>query len=205
MRPTKSFLLSFVPISFSFVFFGPITSAAGEDAVPKAQEKSRYDALCAKSPFAIATAVVAPVQQPLFAANWYVTSVARVDDTNFATIKSRDLTTQFSLYGDQAVDGVVLASVEWSDTIGKSAVILRKGTETARLEFNEAQLRAPAGATAGASPAPVGGKPGRTTTAATGTPRTMGMTVATANNNPLPNQPGSGPPRRRVLPIPVPR
>lgn len=166
--------------------------------------KSRYESLRTKSPFALATAAAAtPAPQASFAANWYVTSVARIDDKNFATIKSRDLTTQFSLYGDEPFDGVMLASVNWSDTIGKSTVILRKGTETARLEFNEAQLRSPAPATAAASPAPAGAGAMPANANAT-RPRPVGANVAVASNATTgPGIPGT--PRRRVLPIPVPR
>lgn len=196
----------FLPLSlFALVLLGQTGPAAAEDAVPVPFDKSRYESLRVKSPFAVATAAVAPApQQPGFAANWYVTSVARIGDRNFATIKSRDLATQFSLYGDEPVDNVVLASVDWSDTVGKTTVILRKGTETARLEFNEAQLHAPAPAIAGANPAPAGVKPPMPNPALNN-PRPAVMNVAAANNNPIPGQPGSGPPRRRVLPIPVPR
>jgi hypothetical protein len=176
--------------------------AVAEEAMPTAFDKSRYESLRTKSPFAMATAVVAPTQQAAFAANWFVTSVARIGDANFATIKSRDLATQFSLYGDEPVDGVVLASVDWSDTIGKSTVILRKGTETARLEFNEAQLRAPASTTAAASPAPAGANAAGANAAAANA-RALGGNIAATNN--ASGQPGSGPPRRRMLPIPIPR
>lgn len=180
--------------------------ASAEEAIPMGFNKSRYESLRTKSPFALATAAAAtPVPQASFAANWYVTSVARIDDKNFATIKSRDLTTQFSLYGDEPVDGVMLASVNWSDTIGKSTVILRKGTETARLEFNEAQLRSPAPAAAAANPAPTGGKPTATNAATTTSPHPLGVNMTPANNTPPTPNGAPGAPRRRVLPIPMPR
>jgi len=113
-----------------------------------------------KSPFALATAA-APVAEPQasFAANWYVHGIARVGETDFVTIKSRDATQIFSLIGREAQHGVSVASIEWSETIGKSKVILQKGTETAKLEFNEAELRAPA---PGANPPNVAAtKPGQ--------------------------------------------
>lgn len=193
----------FAPLALLTVALaGQCLPAVAEDAVPAAFDKSRYESLRTKSPFAMATAVVAPTQQAAFAANWFVTSVARIGDANFATIKSRDLVTQFSLYGDEPVDGVVLASVDWSDTIGKSTIILRKGTETARLEFNEAQLRAPASTTAAASPAPAGTNLAAANAAAANA-RALGGNIAATSNTP--GQQGSGPLRRRMLPIPVPR
>jgi hypothetical protein len=167
-----------------------------EDAIPTAFQKDRYESLRVRSPFAPATAVVAATPQASFAANWYVSGVARIGDDNFVTIKSRDNTTQFTLFANEPVGGVTLASVSWSDQVGKSTVVLCKGTETARLEFNEAQLRAPA-ATAGASPAP-GGKAAMTVAGVNPRPAGVSMAAAGPNN-------GNVPPRRRSLPIPVPR
>jgi hypothetical protein len=171
-------------------------SASAEDTGPSAFAKDRYISLRARSPFAMASVVATPASQASFAANWYVSGVARIGDDYYVTIKSRDLSTQFSLFAGHSVGGVMLASVDWSDHVGKSTVVLRKGTETARLEFNEAQLRAPAAATAAASPA-AGGKPVAVN------PQPIGVSVAAANNTWTGMN--GGVPHRRVLPIPVPR
>ena len=161
-------------------------AAMGGDApVPVAMPGERYDGMSARSPFTLASAAPIVAASASFAANWYVSGIARLNDEDFVSIKARDLSTQFSLFGREAnpQNGVALASVQWSDTVGKSTVILRKGTETARLEFNEAELRnaprfAAATPTAGATPAIA--------------PATGAL---------------SHPPevRRRALPIPVPR
>ncbi|HSI13591.1 MAG TPA: hypothetical protein VK961_16215 [Chthoniobacter sp.] len=194
----------FAPFVLLTVLLAGRWLAFAEDANPTAFDKSRYESLRTKSPFAVATAVVAPTPQASFAANWFITGVARIGDNNFVTIKSRDLATQFSLYGDEPFNGVTLASVNWSDTIGKSTVILRKGTETARLEFNEAQLRATASTAAAASTAPAGGKPPDTNGVAPA-PHPLGVNMAAANNTPNAPNGATAVPRRRVLPIPVPR
>lgn len=172
--------------------------------MPTAFDKSRYESLRTKSPFAVATAVTTPAPQASFAANWFITGVARIGDNNFVAIKSRDLVTQFSLYGDEPANGVALASVNWSDSIGKSTVILRKGTETAQLEFNEAQLRAAPSATATTNPPPAGGNPAGTNATAP-VPHPLGTNMAPANSAPPAQNGAPGVPRRRVLPIPVPR
>lgn len=190
-------------ILITMTLVGQSWLAFGEDTLPTAFDRSRYESLRTKSPFAIATAVATPTPQASFAANWFITGVARNDDKNFVTIKSRDLVTQFSLYGDEAVDGVTLASVNWSDTIGKSTVVLRKGTETAKLEFNEAQLRSPTPATA-ASPPPVGNKPMGTNTAVP-VPHLPAPNAGPARNAPAAPNGAPGVPRRRVLPVPMPR
>jgi hypothetical protein len=124
------------------------TCAFAEPAavVPKAPEKSRYQALLAHSPFSLATAPApVAVAQGSFASNWYVSGIGRIRGADFVSIKSRDLSTQFSLYGGEKARAgeVALVSVTWSDVVGKSTVILRKGTETAKLEFNEAELHGP--------------------------------------------------------------
>ncbi len=111
------------------------------------------------------------------------------------TIKSRDLAVQFSLFARETdrVTGVSLASVNWSDHVGKSTVILRKGTETARLEFNEAEVRGPA-PTVAATANPRGGKPSTNDTTVSPTPGNV-----TANLDSVTAI------RRRSLPIPQPR
>ena len=118
---------------------------AAEKPMPEAHPAERYATMVEKSPFALATAA-APVAEPQasFAANWYVAGIAKIGDTDFVTIKSRDASQIFSLIGREPQNGVSVASIEWSETIGKSKVILQKGTETAKLEFNEADLRSPA-------------------------------------------------------------
>lgn len=139
---------------------GPAFGA--ESAVPAPLPASRYAAMSAKSPFALATAA-APVAEPQasFAANWYIAGIGRVGDSDFVSIKSRDASVQFSLFGREPhpQTGVAVASVNWSETIGKSTVILQKGTEMAKLEFNEAELRGPppSGNTPGAPPGQVKG------------------------------------------------
>jgi len=113
--------------------------------IPYAQPNARYQKMMEVCPFAIATPV-APAAEPQagFAGNWFVSGIARLDGEDFVTIKARDLSTEFSLFGHDAnsQNGVQLASVEWSDKIGKSIVIIKKGTETAKLEFNEAEMQA---------------------------------------------------------------
>jgi len=110
------------------------------------------------SPFALATpAAPAAPAGPSFAANWFVTGIARIDDKDFVSVQARDLSTQFSLLGHDPHPGnqVSLVEVQWSPEIGKSTVMLRKGTEIARLEFNEATVR---GAAPAATPGGIAGK-----------------------------------------------
>jgi hypothetical protein len=119
-----------------------ITSCADE-ILPRAPAAVRYDALKNQCPFALATPVAAPeLPKASFAANWYVSGIGRLGGEDFVSIKSRDLASQFSLYGGETdpKTGVVLVSVKWMEGVGKSTVVLKKGAETAQLEFNEAEV-----------------------------------------------------------------
>ena len=123
-----------------------VRAASAEFSEPAPLPASRYAEMSEKSPFALATpAEPTAAPQGSFAANWFVSGIARYGDSNFVTIKSRDQTVQFTLFGHEAHPDhhVSVASVNWSDAIGQSTVILQKGTETAKLEFNQALLRGP--------------------------------------------------------------
>jgi hypothetical protein len=168
-----------------------------------------------QSPFALAT-VTAPLasSQNSFASNWYVSGIARFGDDDFVTVKSRDAAVQFSLFGREpnSEHGVSVASVQWSETLGKSTVILQKGREMAKLEFNEAEVRAPAATATAATPnakgapaprrlpLPMGGKPSGTTAPPPVVTPNASVRQFSANHNSRPIEP-----RRRERIIPRPR
>jgi hypothetical protein len=119
-----------------------VQAAVGADEViPTAHPTARYSAMREHCPFAIAAPVSTPAPpQPSFAANWYVSGIARVGDADFVSIKARDLSSQFSLFGREpdTKSGVSLVGIEWMEGLGKSVVTIQKGPEIAKLEFNEA-------------------------------------------------------------------
>lgn len=129
-------------LAFTGILAIPVWSGDVADLIPAPLPAERYAAMKERSPFALATAVApAAPTQGSFAANWFVSGIGRLGDSDFVAIKSRDLSTQFTLCGREPLNGVSVASVTWSEVIGKSTVILQKGTETAKLEFSESQLR----------------------------------------------------------------
>jgi hypothetical protein len=133
--------------------------------IPTSPPKARYEALRAHSPFSLATGpIAAPLPQASFAANWYVAGVGRIGTADFVVIKSRDLSVTFSISSGEIdpATGVGVASVNWSEAVGKSTVVLRKGGETAQLEFNEAELRKTAPVSPVAPVPPVPTAPNRT-------------------------------------------
>ena len=142
-----------------------------ESVLPAAHPASRYDTMLERSPFALATPVVAP-PPPVASefSQWYIGGLGRSEDKDFVSIKSRDLSTNFTLYGNEPnADGVQLVGVEWSNERGKSTVTIKKGSEFGKLEFNQAEIAAPTaapqpGARPGmpqrpGGPAPVGNAP----------------------------------------------
>jgi hypothetical protein len=150
-----------VPLLFSLTLVAA-GSLPGDDPspIPVAWPASRYQNLRDRCPFALATAVETSAEpQASFAANWFVSGIGRLDGQDFVIIKSRDLSKQFSLYGHEANDGVILSSIEWSEKVGKSAVVIKKGNEIAKLEFNEAEIQGPPQVTSSAGTPPGGLKP----------------------------------------------
>ena len=133
--------------SITSVLFAVCTIVAqvqtrADSPVPVPPEAGRYAALVKHSPFAVASAAeAAPAPQGSFADNWFISGVGCIGDQNFATVRSRDLSHQFTLFTGETEEGVSLVEVNWSDEIGKSTIVLQKGTETAKLEFSESQLR----------------------------------------------------------------
>jgi hypothetical protein len=129
-------------------------AAAVESAIPDPFPAERYTAMLEKSPFALATPPAPPPAAPVkgFASDWYVSGLGQYEEKDFVSIKSRDLATSFSLYGTEEANGVTLVGVEWSNERGKSTVTIKKDSEIARLEFNQADVLPPA--------APMPGAPG---------------------------------------------
>jgi len=201
------------------------TKPAGADsgashAIPKAFPAERYSGLVSKSPFAIASAPpepAAPVEN--FATNFVVTGISKQknkdgQETYNVFVRSRDMATRLVLVGDRPSDeGISVVSVEEAAVAAKSVVVLRKGSETGRVEFDQAAVAASASP---ASPTQPGARPPtsavRTPPKATTIPR-PGMATGTvprpgASQAVVPTpaappngQPTSQEPRRRVRPI----
>jgi hypothetical protein len=187
--------------------------------VPVPFPAQRYTALFEKSPFAIASA---PPEQPVtaenFATNWVLAGISKQKGKDGAEhytlfVRSRDLATRLVIFGDRPTeDGVSLVSVDENPVAAKSTAILRKGSETGRVEFDQAAVSASAAMPQQVQP----GKPGvpavRTSAKSIPIPRPgMQGTVPRPGASAVPPQsvpppaaagaPNSQEPRRRVRPI----
>lgn len=135
-------------IAFLVIALGSLDGVSGvtppSDVLPNAWPPNRFESLIQKSPFAPATPTAAPVA-PNFAANLYISSVAAIGEKYLVSVASREQPNKTFISTDEpSPDGLALVSVQYSSEIGKSKVTVKKGGETATLEFDQAALRSAA-------------------------------------------------------------
>ena len=161
-QPTPKYLLAAAALG-ALGFWGVAASAFGAQAVaPEVFPAERYAALSLNCPFIVAAPaapVLAPAGPTVFA-NLFVSAAAQLTDAgghakDVITVKSRLDQSTFTLTsgGEPNKDGIVLDSVEWSNSVGKTKVNVKKGLERGTLEFDQANLQGPAQAP-GVAPRP---------------------------------------------------
>ena len=157
------------------------------DEIPTRFNFERYSGMLNRSPFTIATAVVAPPSAPNFAKDLYVANAARSPEGDMVTIGSTsDRNFKKYLSTREPVDGYSIASIEWSDRVGATKVTINKDGKFATLSFNEALLTQPAANAAPVfAPQPGADEPGA---------------VRPAPAPPVPNMPARSPHVRGVIP-----
>jgi hypothetical protein len=171
-------------------------SAWAADDLPQRLDFDRYKGMLDHSPFAVASAVVAPAATPNFAKDLYVANAAKSLDGDMVTIASTgDREFKKYLTTRNAVDGYAIASIEWSDKVGETKVTISKDGQFATLTFNQAILtqqsqNRPAPGVVPPPPQPQPGflKPGQNPGVAVPTPHVRG----TIQRNP--QQPQAQPP-----------
>jgi hypothetical protein len=119
-------------------------SVRADDELPKRMNFDRYKGMLDRSPFAVATAVVAPAATPNFAKDLLVANAARSPDGDLVTIASTsDKDFKKYLTTKEPVDGYGIANIEWSDKVGETKVTISKDGQFATLTFNQALLSQP--------------------------------------------------------------
>src|SRR5213595_892546 len=92
-----------------------VSAWAAED-LPTKLNFDRYKGMLDHSPFAVASAVVAPAATPNFAKDLYVANAAKSPDGDMVTIaSSADKEFKKYLTTKNPIDGYGIASIEWSD------------------------------------------------------------------------------------------
>ncbi len=121
-----------------------LSIAQAADDIPKVASFSRYQAMLKRSPFAVATAVAAPVAAPNFAKDLYIANAAHSPDGDLVTLaSSSDKNFKKYLTNKGAVDGYGISNVEWSDRVGETKVTISKDGQFSTLTFNQALLTQP--------------------------------------------------------------
>ena len=119
-------------------------SVSGADDLPQRLNFDRYKGMLDHSPFAVASAVVAPASTPNFAKDLYVANAAKSPDGDMVTIaSSSDREFKKYLTTKNPVDGYAIANIQWSDKVGETKVTISKDGQFATLTFNQAVLTQP--------------------------------------------------------------
>src|SRR5438067_5371372 len=120
-----------------------ILNARAKD-LPTKLNFDRYKGMLDHSPFAVASAVVAPAATPNFAKDLYVDNAAKSPDGDMVTIaSSADKEFKKYLTTKNPIDGYGIASIEWSDKVGETKVTISKDGQFATLTFNQSILTQP--------------------------------------------------------------
>jgi hypothetical protein len=123
-----------------FATVGALSSSA-EDVLPPRFNFDRYTRMVDQSPFAIATAAALPEATPGFASELYIANAARSPEGDLVTIRSSsDQNFKKYLTTREPVDGYSIASIEWSEDVGKTKVTISKDGQFATLTFNQSLL-----------------------------------------------------------------
>src|SRR5205085_8152693 len=114
-------------------------SVRGADDLPAKLNFDRYKGMLDHSPFAVASAIVAPAATPNFAKDLYVANAAKSPECDVVTIASSS-DKEFKKYLTTCggpVDGYAIANIEWSDKVGETKVTISKDGQFAALAFNQ--------------------------------------------------------------------
>ncbi len=122
---------------------GGRASAADQADLPASFSEERYAGMKTSSPFALATAAVVK-EEPNFARDMFLSGRANIGGREMVSITTQDKKTFTLIAGDPPVDGMSLLEVNPSPLVGKTTAVIKKGSDTATLQFNEMAIRAPA-------------------------------------------------------------
>ena len=123
-----------------FATVGALSSSA-DDVLPPRFKYDPDTRLVDQSPFAIAPAAALPEATPSFAKDLYNANASRSPEGDMATItSSSDRNFKKYLTTRKPVDGYSIASIEWSEDVGKTKVTISKDGQFATLTFNQSLL-----------------------------------------------------------------
>lgn len=114
------------------------------DDLPTKCDFGRYQAMLARSPFAVATEVAIPATIPNFAKDLYIASAARSSDGFMVTIASTsDSAFRKYLTRKAVIDGYAIVKIKWSHKVGQTKVTISKDGQLATVGFNQMLVAQP--------------------------------------------------------------
>src|ERR1051326_328237 len=129
----------------TLAFFGTAAILCADDELPKRQNFNRYQGMLDHSPFAVATALAAPVTTPDAFKGLYVSNAAHMPGEDIVTVMSTD-DKNFKEYlstKQPNEHGYAVSSIEWSDRPGATKVTISKDGKFGTLNFNQALIASP--------------------------------------------------------------
>ena len=130
---------------------------AAENIIPVAYTKDRYEETFGNSPFALETKVEAPAapKEDSFK-NLELKGLGQADGKDYVIIQKVGEPNSMRFWGQEPTDGMFVKEVHWSDKMGETYVIVRKGSEEGKVGFNELAMHSGAAPSAAPNPgAPV--------------------------------------------------
>jgi hypothetical protein len=127
-----------------FILLVPPAIALADDQLPTRFKFDRYQKMLDHSPFAVASAVVAPAATPDFAKGLYVANAAKTPDADLVTIMSTDDRNlkEYLSTAEPNPHGYSIANIQWSEKPGETKVTISKDGKFATLSFNQALMSA---------------------------------------------------------------
>jgi hypothetical protein len=119
----------------------------GADDIPKRPNFDRYAVMLKNSPFAVATAVVAPAPTPTIFKDLYIANAAHTDQADFVTvISASDKNMREYLSTEKPNEhGFAISNIQWSDKLGETKVTVTKDGQFGTLGFNQSLMTSPGG------------------------------------------------------------
>ena len=112
------------------------------EETPKRFDFDRYSGMLNRSPFAVATAVVAAAPTPNFAKDLYIANAARLPEGDLVTIQSAtDRNFKEYISSKKPNDhGYAISNLEWSDVPGRTKATISKDGQSGQVTFNQALI-----------------------------------------------------------------
>jgi hypothetical protein len=118
--------------------------AENPQPLPAPFPEVRYQQMCAKSPFAVATAAATAAPTPGFATHLYVGATWRALGKDWVAIKDRESQQAPPIcleVGTTGTDGMRVEAVHWSEATARTTVDVSKNGEKFTLAFDEELMK----------------------------------------------------------------